>query len=57
VNVSLQKDDIAEQYKLHIYIPSATYELGVQGSILQTSIIVQGNYNVFSYIVYKECGI
>jgi len=46
VNVSLQKDDRAGHYMLYLYIPTATYELGVQGSILQAAIIVQGAYNI-----------
>ena len=46
VNVSLQKDKIAEECMVYLYIPSSTYELGVQGSILQAVIVVQGNYNI-----------
>lgn len=51
VNVSLQKDNRAEQYTLYLYIPTATYELGVQGSILQAAIIVQGAYNIHNCTV------
>ena len=42
VMLMLRKDKIAEQCMLNLYIPSATYELGVQGSVLQATVVVKG---------------